>query len=501
MADTPAETPADVERAGRSPGRIVLAGVVVALGVVLVVHSWAWISGGFGYSLDGFNGAVWGQGARAAVDAPVASRLGGVQPDGHRYANHPPLTVWSAAVMSAASGDSPIAVRLPAVAASVAALAVLVVLLRDAGVGRVGTAVGLAVAGTSSMYLAYGAMLDTPVVSLPCGLAVLAAAQRVWRGRPPPPAVLVGLAALAGTAGWQATLLTGCAGALCLLVDRRATVWLAAGAVLGSAIAVGWIAWVHGSLRPLLDQAGFRSGATGQQVTWLTAQGRHLGDLYGPVLLVVVAIGLVAALLPPADGPRPEGRTAAVLLAGTRPLAVVLGAVVGGYTVGFRNGSAVHDYWTFWGVALVAVAVAVLADRAVALLARVAPSGVAVGLAAVVAVVAAGIGLGRGSGAEDRIRSGLDLVAVLDEAPDARVPTDVAIAVHDLPGTLPWADYAVDGRSVHADDAAALRALPPDLPVLVVLRGASAELRELATAVDGAYALVPAGVLAQHVAS
>ena len=80
-------------------GRRVIFAAVLVVGSLFVIHAGPWISRGFGYSLDGFNGAVWGQGARAAVEHPIGSRLGGIQPDGHRYADHPPLTVWSSSIL------------------------------------------------------------------------------------------------------------------------------------------------------------------------------------------------------------------------------------------------------------------------------------------------------------------------------------------------------------------------------------------------------------------
>jgi hypothetical protein len=475
---------------------------------------------------------VWGQGARAAVEDPIASRLGGVQPDGHRYANHPPLTVWSGAVLSAASGDSPVAVRLPAVLASLLALAALALLLSDAGVAPGAVVVGVAAAGTCSMFLTYGAMLDTPVVSLPFALLALVAAQRGWRGRPLPTWMTVTAAALACLAGWQATLLTGILVAVGLVVDRRTAARLLAGMAVGVGLTVAWIAWVHGSLGPLFDQATYRTSAGGTQVPWLTAQQRHLGDLYGPVLLVLVAIGLVVALLPglrrtapaasggatepapsdqpsvqptePTPGTEPTASTAPpwarTALAGLRPLALVLVVAVVGYTLLFRNGSAIHDYWTFWGVALVAVGSAAIADRLIVPATRQGlPTTLVTAATGVVVVVLAVTGLARDSDAEQRVRDGADLIAVIEEAPDAADPTATAIAVYDQPGTLPWADYAVDGHAVHADDVDDLRALPPDLPVLVVLGGpASPALRSQAFAFNDRFALVPAGALADH---
>jgi hypothetical protein len=246
-------------------------------------------------------------------------------------------------------------------------------------------------------------------------------------------------------------------------------------------------------------------------VSWFTAQQRHLGDLYGPVLLILVAAGLVVALLPdttertePADTSERVGPPwIQPALAGVRPLVLVLVASVAGYTLLFRNGSAIHDYWTFWGVALVAVGAAALADRLLALATgRGLPSTLVTVATVVVVVVIAGLGFARDSAAERTVRNGVDLIAVIEKAPNAADPTEAAIAVHDQPGTLPWADYAVDGVAVHADDVEDLRALPPDLPVLVVLGGpASPALQERALVFNDRFVLVPAASLADHLSS
>ena len=488
-----------------------LAATVAAVAVAFLVAVAPWATHDSGYSLDGFNGAVWGLGARAAADDPLGSRLGGIQPDGDRYANHPPLTVWTASVGSAVSGDRPVAVRAPAIGASLLALAVLALLLLDAGLRWEAAAAGVALAGTSGMFLTYGAMLDTPVVSLPFGLAALVAAQRVWQGRPPRPVVLALAGALAVLAGWQAALAAALAAAVCLLAarpvgsgpsPRRGAAALGAGVAAGAAITVAWIGWVHGSLRPLLDQAGVRTGSqgTGTRASWSTAMRNHLTDLYGPwPVLVALVAALVVALLvrshrPDDDAPawwRPTG---------LRPVAAVLVATVVGYTLLFRNGAAVHDYWTYWGVALVGVGVAAVIHLAL----EATPLRRLPRLAAVVLVAAAVLPLAvtgdvRQTTAETRIREGLDLLPVLGRVPEATDPDTVAVAVYGATGELPWADHLVHGRAVVADDVTALRRLPPDLPVLVVLRAPpSPALQGIAIAWNRRFALVPAAALARH---
>ena len=491
-----------------------LAVTVAAVAVAFLVAVAPWATHDFGYSLDGFNGAVWGLGARAAADDPVGSRLGGIQPDGDRYANHPPLTVWTASVGSAVSGDRPVAVRAPAIGASLLALAVLALLLLDAGLRWEAAAAGVALAGTSGMFLTYGAMLDTPVVSLPFGLAALVAAQRVWQGRPPRPAGVALAGALAVLAGWQAALAASLAAAVCLLAPRpagagpsprRGAAALGAGVAAGAAITVAWIGWVHGSLRPLLDQAGVRTGrqGTGTEASWSTAMRKHVTDLFGPwPVLVALGAALVVALVvrsrPDADA---DAETPAWWRpTGLRPVTAVLVATVAGYTLLFRNGAAVHDYWTYWGVALVGVGVAAVVHLALeATPLRRLPRLAVVVLVIAVVLPPAVAGDVRQTTAETRIREGLDLLPVLGRVPEATDPDTVAVAVYGATGELPWADHLVHGRAVVADDVAALRRLPADLPVLVVLRAPpSAALQAIAIVWNRRFALVGARALARH---
>ncbi len=473
--------------------------VVAVTSLALLVAVAPWATRDFGYSLDGFNGSVWGLGARAAADDPLGSRLGGIQPDGDRYANHPPLTVWSASVGSAVSGDRPWAVRAPAVLASVLALAVLALLMRDAGLGRLATASGVVVAGSTGMFLTYGAMLDTPVVSLPFGLAALAVAQRGWQGRPPPTPVVVACGALAALSGWQAALAATLAAGLALLgrtpSSRRTAARLGAGVAGGVAVTVTWVAWVQGGLGPLFDQAGVRSSASGSDASWARAMDRHLTDLYGPPVVLLALAALVVLGLAVRPGPdEPWWRPT-----GPRPVLAVVVTTVVGYTLLFRNGAAVHDYWTYWGVALVGLAVGTGADRVLAHAERRGRTVPAVTLVVALTVAAAGAGQVHRPHAETQIRDGLDLLPVLGVVPRPAEPTESPVAVYGSPGELPWADHLVHGRAVPVDDLDDLRALPPDLPVLVILRGPpSARLRSIWLAGNDRFALVPAAALVTH---
>ncbi len=481
--------------------RLLLALTIVALAATLLVHVSPWVTKGFGYSYDGYNGAMWSLGARGAVEDPIGNRLGGVQPSGYRYANHPPLLVWTTAVTGGLTGERPVALRAPALLASLAALVLLAALLRDAGFDLVEIAGGLAVAGTSAMFLTFGAMLDTPVLSLPFGLAAIWAAQRAWQGRPPPGPVLVAAGSLAALAGWQSLLAAVLATALTLFSPpaegRRAGRAVGAGALAGLAITLAWIAWVKGTLLALGDQVSYRTGAdTGE---WFRRQETHLGDLYGPILLMIAAVGLVLALAlrhqptpatqPTSDAPTPRA------WAGVRPLAGLLAAVVVGYTLIFRQASAAHAYWTFWGVALLAVAATALLHwirRAAHRLPR--PAAVAVQSLVVVGVVVLALaGAGHRSKSDQSIQEGLGAVPVLRAAPRASRPDQATLVVRDVEPILPWADVVTHGRAQPVSPAEVAQ-LPPDTLVFLVAGGDPGdEVRAAAVAVDGRYVLMRAG--------
>lgn len=481
---------------------MLLALTIVLLAATLVIHVAPWATKGFGFSYDGYNGAMWGLGARGAVEDPIGNRLGGVQPSGYRYANHPPLLVWTTAVTGGLTDERPSALRAPALLASLAALVLLAALLRDVGFGLVEIAGGLAVAGTSAMFLTFGAMLDTPVLSLPFGLAAVWAAQRAWQGRPPPTPVLVAAGALAALAGWQSLLAAVLATALTLRSPspdgRRAGRFLGAGALAGLAVTLTWIAWVKGTLLALGDQATYRTGT--DTAAWFGRQEDHLGDLYGPILLTIVLVGLVLALvlrpratLSTTDAPGAPDAPAASAWAGVRPLAGLLAAVVIGYTLTFRQASAAHAYWTFWGIALLAVAATTVLHRirqGAARLPR--PAAVAIQAAAVVGVIAlAAAGAGHRSRNDQSIQEGLDAVPVLAAAPRASQPDQATLVVRGDEPFLPQADLITDGRAGAAGDVAQL---PPDTLVFLVANGEpSPEVRAAAVAVDGRYVLMRAG--------
>jgi hypothetical protein len=129
-----------------------------------------------------------------------------------------------------------------------------------------------------------------------------------------------------------------------------ALVPIALGAATGVALTVGWVAWAHGgSVRSLIDQAGYRTSGGADRVTpnVLVSYLRwYWVDTFTPWQLVLALPVLLAAWLEPR----------------TRPvLAVSLFTVVLWIGV-FSDGAAHHDYWGYWLVLPLAIGLAVAAE-------------------------------------------------------------------------------------------------------------------------------------------
>ncbi|MGI8939393.1 MAG: glycosyltransferase family 39 protein [Iamia sp.] len=500
---------------GASPaGRWLIAAATVLVALALVVHVAPWVTKGFGVSYEGYNGAMWGIGARGAVEEPIGNRLGGIQATGRPYVHHPPLLMWTTAVAAGVTGERPVALRAAPLLASLAALALLILLLRDAGCSSPAIAGGVVVAGTTGMFLTYGAMIDTPVFSLPFGLAALAAAQRAWQGRAPATGLLMACGALATLSGWQAALVAGLAAGACLLspdrASRRAGHALAGGVVLGTAATAAWVLWTVGSFREMADQAVLRTGGDVGWSAWIDRQDRFLGDLFGWPVVALTAIGLGLALWGrrsaadertgsrAGDGPDLDSppRGGAGSWGGLRPVAAVLIVGVAGYSVALRQASAVHDYWTFWGVALVAVAVAATVGGLERVAARTSSRTAAVALHGLAVVVVAGLvvgGVARRSDADAALREGLDAVPVLEAAVRIAREGDGAgplVVRNSSESRAPWADWATDRRP-ELPTTAELAQLDGDRLLFIQTAGPpTPEVEVAALAVEGRYAIL-----------
>ncbi|MCB1004114.1 MAG: hypothetical protein KDB35_08005 [Acidimicrobiales bacterium] len=458
---------------------------VVGVGVLLLAFSSPWLAAGFGETHDGRNGSVWGTVSRSIrEDGVVASKFGGAPRHNDAYANHPPLIVAETVVAELVAGEHRIVTRSPAWVGSLVALALVAWLLVDAGLSRLATVSGVAVAFGSAMFLVYGSMLDTPVTSVPFALALLVAWQRARQDRPWHPAVLGGLSALAVLAGWQSTALLVACGAVSVIgtVRRRfptaQLVAMAVGGACGLAVALSWVAWVYGSLRPLFDTAGDRRTSLSLADS-LSTQLAYLMDL-APWALAVGVPGIVAALWRPA----------------TRPLAAVTATTVVGYGVVFSEAAEIHDYWSFGVVVPLAIGVAALVqlliDRTPAPQRR---------SAVLLAVALPAIGLVptllRPSDAEEHLRFGLRTPQITAAA--ARLAPRDGPALAYLEGAVredTWIRYETGRPAQVLVDRGALRDLAvadPAFPVLVLVDAdTKADLRSAAIATAGPYAVVTA---------
>lgn len=445
-----------------------------------------------GDSHDGRNAGTWGLGARALVDDPVGSRLGAVRPDGTVYANHPPAVVVAASVATVGTGGHPLGLRLPALAASLASLALLVVLLRTAGLSPLATALGIAVAGTSAMFLTYGTMLDTPVLAMPTVLAALVAVERARRAMPLPAWAVGAIGLAGGLVSWTGLLAALLAAAVLLAAPgpRRQRVGtaalLAGGVILGGLASVGWAWWAHGDLDALRAVADQR---TEQPPEWWEAQRTYLLDLFGPIRLGLVVVGVAVALV--------RRRHRLVLAASLLP--VLLWARAMG------NAAAIHDYWNYLGIVALALATGIAVDGLAAALSNdevarlrrplLGAAAVAVGVIALAGPLAPSV-------AELTIRTGNpggELVQGLERpsAPDEVVLWSYAPTI---PGGAVWAAWTGRGTapSVGTADGVAIGDLSPDAPVLLRLPpGAepSQLLEEQLIARSGSFVLVPASLL------
>jgi len=249
---------------------LLMAGLTVGLAVTASTR----VALPFGPSHDGRNAGVWASASRTLrQEGPVASRVGthtvvGAQES--TYATHPPLIVIETAAAEAVLGERPWVSRLPAWGGTLAALVLTWLLLRTCGLRPLASSIGVALAFGCPMIAVYGSMLDTPVVGLPFGIAVLLLWQRARSGRPAPVAVVAVVTALAVLSSWQGLLTAGLVSAAVIMpkLRRRPEDVPIAGHLIGTVggglLLTAWITWAYGSLNPLIDQFLIRSG-TGQE--------------------------------------------------------------------------------------------------------------------------------------------------------------------------------------------------------------------------------------------
>lgn len=435
-----------------------LTGLIVAIG--FLVNAAPWIASPLGDSHDGRNAAVWASSGRALRTEPIGSHLGGVNLAGNPYATHPPVIVAGAAATTGLTGDRPLGVRLPAILASLAALAVVSAVLVQMRFGPLAVAAGIALAGTSAMFLTYGTMLDTPEIGLPASAAVLLVAARLQRRSRTPLWAFALVGALCGLTSWQAGLTAGLAGALLLIEPGtrreriRPVALLAAGLAVAVALTFGWAWWAYGDLATLKEAFGDRTSSTSG---WWIQQRYYVGNGYGALRLLVVAAAIVVALV-------------------RRRHRLVLAAAVGTPVVWnllFREGATIHDYWTYSGILAVAVGSAIVVEAVIDRVQRDAPrlEKVFTGFIAAVVAVAALASWAESSVPELSLRSGLDAGRLATELPPASSDDEIVAYLPERFGNpVGWAAWESGGlaASMLSDaDLAELARTDPDAPVMI----------------------------------
>ena len=204
------------------------------------------------------------------------------------------ITAASVAVL----GRSEVGVRVPGLLTALASIPLLWLLLTRLRLSPHAAAVGCAVALATPMFLGYGPMVDTPTMSFPIALALLA----VWLAPRARPWLLASLAAAAVLAGWESCLLAAVVLAVELVRSRSGSRLLsrslAAGFAVGFVSLSAWLLWVHGSLGPIIDTLTFRAGQDDpvRLSASLWAQADHLRSGFPLPVFAVAAAGCVLAV-------------------------------------------------------------------------------------------------------------------------------------------------------------------------------------------------------------
>jgi 4-amino-4-deoxy-L-arabinose transferase-like glycosyltransferase len=340
--------------------RFVPVALLVAAGAWFLAVSLGRMTGPFGLSHDGRNGAVWGLGTQAIRDlGPVVSRLGALRTDGTTYTNHPPMILIETALAETLAGEHPVVTRSAAWISLLVTIALLYRLARRWGIPALPAAAGVVVGIANPMVVAYGSMLDTPMTSLAAGAAVALGWLRAWQRDPWPRWACFAVAAFACLSGWEATLLVVIASAALAVRALRATttgpvrteirttaIAFAAGGVVGLGLTVAWATWATGDPLALAQPFLLRTGSD-NGVTWFGAliiQTAHLSELFGVTLLGLAGCALALRV--------PDRRALAALLLGTTLL----------YPAVLYNGAYYHDYWNYWLVIPIAMGAAQLLE-------------------------------------------------------------------------------------------------------------------------------------------
>jgi hypothetical protein len=420
--------------------------------VLIAVSSVPVLRAPFGDNRDGVNAGVWGLASRELRESWSVSRLGAYAP--HRvpttYVHHPPLVVPEVALIEAVAGERPWATRLAPLLATMAAAALLAIVLVEAGLTPPIAVAATALGFGCPLVRTYGAMVDTPIVGLPLGIATLLLWQRSRAGRPPPVwlwTVVVSISCLSSWLGW---LLGGLVG-VALLAERR---WrdaagVATGATAGAVAYAGWILYGAGGKADVLDIFLERTGdpaTTGGG--FFSSVGRFLASAFPPWALVLVVPLTVLALL--------DRRL--------RGLVVVAGVTSIVWETAFPDRAATQEFWLWWSVIPLTIAFAAGLDAA---LSRFSPGRAGRRFFLPVLCAVAGAGLFLPSPGWTTWRAGVGAGELVETASYPADQVSAWILTPDVKD-LAWVGYATrrDMASLSTSDVPALAERRPDDLVL-----------------------------------
>ena len=307
-----------------------------------------------GSSVDAYNGATWSTGARALRESgPIDSKFGAVWSSARadRYARHPPGIYPATALAQWFVSDDELGARLLVFLASLAAAVLLFLLLCELGLAPFLAAASVGIGLSVPMYLTFGTMLDTVMLGLPFAAGYLLLWQRSLSGRQNSLCLAAAAAAVCLVA-WEGVVLVAVTMLVMAVVTRdrerlRAIVAAGVGAALAVVVTGLWQVWVYGDLTDVLDQGARRAGSSGFSFgDYLHSQLSSLRETFGIPAMVVLGIGVV------------------VLVASRRfrPVGVAALGTSIAYAVGFREGSFVHDYWNYWLVITLVLAIGAIAS-------------------------------------------------------------------------------------------------------------------------------------------
>ncbi len=316
--------------------------VLVPLAVSLVVGLFGIqrLDVSFSPSFEGFNAAVWATGSMAVQKQGwMDSRLGGRRGD-TSYAHHPPLAQIEASVAGATLGDHRWAFRLAALVSTIAAIWCCWGWLGALDFSPGPRSLGLLVASGTSLGAAYAVMLNMEVVWMPFGFALLWAwcHARSYDVVPRRLLAICGVLAVIGSlAAHQGILLAAGLGLVGMVTARRGhrptqalDRTMLAAAAAGAAGFLAWVVWVTGGTSDLWRIAEVRSS---DGVGWLRFAGAQASNglsLFGFIGLVALVCGMTLLIL------RDTQR---------RPIGIVVVASILAYSLVFRQGATIHEYW------------------------------------------------------------------------------------------------------------------------------------------------------------